>query len=173
MSAERPSADAAPAPVDGGVAAPTWPGVPTTTAPGVVTGRPLTWLRVEAAAVAAAALVLFAATGQPWWLVPALFLVPDLFALGYLASPKVGAWTYNLAHTMPLPLVLLATGSWWHASVLSVAGAVGLLHIGADRAMRYGVKYDHGFAVTHLGVHGGPATSSGARAGEATPPSSS
>ena len=153
MSAERTSADAAPAPADGDAAAPAWPGVPTTV-PGVVAGRPLTWLRVEAAAVAVAALVLFAATGRPWWLVPALFLVPDLFALGYLAGPKVGAWTDNLAHTMPLPLVLLAAGSGWHVSALSVAGAVGLLHIGLDRAMRYGVKYDHGFAVTHLGVHG-------------------
>lgn len=124
--------------------------------PGVVTDRPLTWLRVEGLAVAGAALVLFATTGQPWWLIPALFLVPDLAALGYLAGPRVGAWTYNLAHTAPLPLALLALGTRWDESALTVAGAVGLLHIGLDRLMKYGVKYDHSFGHTHLGMHGAP-----------------
>ena len=61
--------------------------------PGVVSGRPLVWLRIEGLAVAGAALVVFASTGQPWWLVPALILVPDLAALGYLAGPRIGAWT--------------------------------------------------------------------------------
>ncbi len=126
-----------------------------TATPGVVTGRPLTWLRVEGLAVAGAALAVFAATAQPWWLVPALFLVPDLSAFGYLAGPRVGAWTYNLAHTAPLPLALLGAGAGWHTSALTVAGAIGLLHLGLDRVMKYGVKYDHGFAVTHLGAHGG------------------
>lgn len=80
----------------------------------MVTGRPLTWLRVEGLAVAAAALTMFAATAQPWWLVPALLLIPDLSALGYLAGPRVGAWTYNLAYTAPLPLALLGAGAGWH-----------------------------------------------------------
>ena len=122
--------------------------------PGVVTGRPRTWLRVEALAAAVAALVVFGTTGQPWWLVPALFLVPDLFALGYLAGPTVGAWTYNLAHTTPLPLVLLAAGAGWHVGALTVAGAVGLFHLGLDRLLGYGIKHDSGFGITHLGGHG-------------------
>jgi hypothetical protein len=32
--------------------------------PGVVTGRPLTWLRIEGLAIAGTALVLFATTGR-------------------------------------------------------------------------------------------------------------
>jgi len=126
-----------------------------TATPGVVTGRPLTWLRVEGLAVAAAALAVFAGTDRPWWLVPALLLIPDLSALGYLAGPRVGAWTYNLAHTAPLPLALLGAGTIWDSSALTVAGAIGLLHLGLDRGMKYGVKYDHSFTVTHLGAHGG------------------
>lgn len=122
--------------------------------PGVVAGRPLTWLRAEGLAVAATALAVFATTGQPWWLLPALFLVPDLSWLGYLAGPRAGAWIYNLAHSAPLPLALLAAGAGRHTGALTVAGAVGLLHLGLDRLMRYGLKYDHGFHVTHLGVHG-------------------
>jgi len=118
---------------------------------GVVTGRPRAWLRVEGLAVAVAALAVFATTGQPWWLVLALFLVPDLSALGYLAGPEVGAWTYNLAHTATLPLALLAAAAVWDSDALTVAGAVGLFHLGADRVLGYGVKYDHDPATTHLG----------------------
>jgi hypothetical protein len=121
---------------------------------GVVTGRPLTWLRIEGLAIAGVALVVFAATGQPWWWVPVLFLVPDLSFIAYLAGPKVGAWFYNLAHTAPLPLALLAAGAAWDNSALIVAGAIGLFHLGIDRVLKYGVKYDHSFGLTHLGVHG-------------------
>lgn len=122
--------------------------------PGVVIGRPLTWLRIEGLSAAGAALVIFAASGQPWWLIPALFLAPDLSWLGYLAGPQVGAWLYNLTHTAPLPLVLLAAGAGWHITALTVAGTVGLFHLGLDRLMKYGVKYDHSFGFTHLGAHG-------------------
>jgi hypothetical protein len=120
----------------------------------VVTGRPLTWLRVEALSIAVAAVVVFAGTGQPWWLVPALFLVPDLSAFGYLAGPKAGAWIYNLVHSTPLPLALLAAGAAWHHDALIVAGAIGLFHLGLDRVLKFGLKYDHGFGLTHLGSNG-------------------
>jgi hypothetical protein len=126
----------------------------TTSEPGVVTGRPLIWLRIEGLAVAVAAVALFAATGKPWWLVPALFLVPDLSWLAYIAGPKVGAFVYNLAHTAPLPLALLGAGAGWHNTACTIAGAVGLFHLGVDRLLKYGVKYDHSFAITHLGAHG-------------------
>lgn len=122
--------------------------------PGVVTGRPLAWLRVEGLAVAGAGLVVYTTTGQPWWLVPALFFVPDLSAIGYAAGPKVGAWSYNLAHSAPLPLALLAAGAGWNSGALTVAGAIGLFHLGLDRLTAYGLKYDHGFGATHLGIHG-------------------
>ena len=126
----------------------------TTAAPGVVTGRPRTWLRVEGLAIAAAALVAYSPTGAPWWLIPALFLVPDLSMLGYLAGNRVGAWTYNLAHTAPLPVALLAAGLAWDVDALTVAGVVGLVHVGLDRLMGYGVKHDDGFGHTHLGLTG-------------------
>ena len=123
-----------------------------TAAPGVVTGRPRTWLRAEGLALAAAGLLLHGTTGAAWWLIPVLFLVPDLAMLGYLAGDRVGAWTYNLVHTAPLPVALLAAGLGWHTTALTVAGAIGLVHIGLDRLLGYGVKYDHGFGHTHLGT---------------------
>ena len=152
MSTQPPTNTTKP-PADEKIPAVTWPDASAGTS-GVVTGRPLTWLRIEGLAVAGAALAIFASTGQPWWLIPALFLVPDLSWLGYLADRRVGAWIYNLAHTAPLPLVLLVSGAGWHISALTVAGAVGLFHLGLDRLMKYGVKYDHSFGITHLGVHG-------------------
>ena len=133
-------------------AAPTVPAA--TEAPGVVTGRPRVWLQAEGLAVAAAGLLAHATTGVSWWLVPALFLVPDLAMLGYLAGNRAGAWTYNLAHTAPLPVALLAAGLAWDVTALTVAGAVGLVHVGLDRALGYGVKYDSGFGHTHLGSKG-------------------
>ena len=125
-----------------------------TAAPGVVTDRPRTWLRAEGLAIAVAALLAYGPTGAPWWLIPALFLVPDISMFGYLAGNRVGAWTYNLAHTAPLPVALLAAGLAWDVTALTVAGAVGLVHVGLDRLMGYGVKYDHGFGHTHLGLKG-------------------
>ena len=118
----------------------------TTAAPGVVTPRPRTWLRAEGLAVAAAALLVHASTGASWWLIPALFLVPDLSVLGYLAGDRVGAWTYDLTHTAPLPVALSAAGLGWDSTALTIAGAVGLAHVGVDRLMGYGVEYDDGFA---------------------------
>jgi hypothetical protein len=122
--------------------------------PGVVTGRPAMWLRVEALAIAATAIAVFVTTGEPWWLIPALFLVPDLSWFAYLAGPKAGAWVYNLMHTAPLPLALLVAGYGWDRNALIVAGVIGLLHLGVDRVLKYGLKYDHSAIVTHLGVHG-------------------
>ncbi|HEY6794145.1 MAG TPA: DUF4260 domain-containing protein [Kineosporiaceae bacterium] len=140
---------------------------------GVVTGRPLAWLRVEGVSIALTGLALYAAAHQPWWLLPVLFLAPDLSALAFLLGRRVGTWTYNLAHTTPLPLTFLGVGLATHRPFLSVVAAVGLIHIGADRFMKYGVKYDHDPAATHLGVHGHakPSLPAGGRRPEAGEPS--
>jgi len=60
-----------------------------------VTGKPLRWLQLDGLVLLAAALILFASTHQPWWLVPAVILLPDLFMLGYLRDTRVGAAVYN------------------------------------------------------------------------------
>ena len=55
-------------PADEKIAALTGPDA-TAATPDVVTGRPLTWLRIEMLAVAGAVLALFAGTVQSWWLI--------------------------------------------------------------------------------------------------------
>jgi hypothetical protein len=121
---------------------------------GSVTGRPLVLLRVEGLALLVAALVAYSRTGQAWWLLPATLLLPDLGALGYLVSRSLGALLYNLAHATPLPLALTALGLWQQHLLVVALGTVWLAHIGMDRAMAYGLKYDDDPGRTHLGRHG-------------------
>ena len=60
---------------------------------------PRVLLRSEGAAVAIAALALYAHADYSWLLLAILVLAPDLSALGFLAGPRVGALAYNAAHT--------------------------------------------------------------------------
>ena len=110
-------------------------------------------LRIEGLAVFAAAVAAFHLTAGNWWLFLLLILLPDLSFLGSLAGERAGSRAYNLAHTYTMPLVLgpaiwLAGGTW----ALPVA-LIWIAHIGADRALGYGLKYDR-FHVTHLGLIG-------------------
>src|SRR5579863_8261708 len=59
-------------------------------------------LRLEDAAMFAAAVALYfhAGFGWPWFAL--LFLAPDLAMLAYLAGPKAGAAAYDVAHTYAL-----------------------------------------------------------------------
>ena len=88
--------------------------------------------------------------GNPYWLLPAL-LVPDLSMVGYLAGPRVGAITYNLAHNLIVPIVLLGLGWPTSQPAFSLAGAVLFAHVAADRALGYGLKLPTDFRDTHLG----------------------
>src|SRR5262249_59715393 len=91
-------------------------------AEGVVTGAPRRWLGLEGLVLLAGALIAFGALGQPWWLVPAAILAPDIAVSGYLVGNRVGAHLYNLAHATPLPAVLLGAG-YWQANRLIIAFA--------------------------------------------------
>jgi hypothetical protein len=115
-----------------------------------VTGRPLLWLRLEGLTLLGAALLLFSTTHQPWWLVPAAILLPDLLMAGYLGGAKVGAAVYNLGHAYPLPAALSLIGIGAHHPLVLALGLIWLAHIGMDRALSYGLKYDSDFKHTHL-----------------------
>ena len=67
-------------------------------------------LRTEGGAVAAAAIAVYFHEGYPWWLFVALILAPDLSMIGYAGGLRVGAATYNAAHTYAFPVVLVVVG---------------------------------------------------------------
>lgn len=113
-----------------------------------------TLLNLDEAASLLLALFVFAHLPYAWWWLPALFLVPDLSMLGYLAGPRVGAYCYNLAHHKLLALAVGAAGWALGYPVLLLAGTVLLFHSSFDRLLGYGFKHTTGFGDTHLGRMG-------------------
>lgn len=110
-------------------------------------------LRGEGFMLFAAAAAAYAHSGFGWGLLAALFLVPDLSFLAYLGGPRVGAAAYNALHTTIFPLALSALGLATASPALAL-GLIWLAHIGADRALGYGLKLGSGFGETHLGAIG-------------------
>jgi hypothetical protein len=112
--------------------------------------HPKLLLHFEGAAVLIAACILYRQTHGSWLWFGLLFLVPDFSMLGYLANKKAGAACYNLGHTYATPLVLLLVlwlsgqpSSFWIALIW-------LAHIGFDRMIGYGLKYETAFKDTHF-----------------------
>lgn len=122
--------------------------------PGIVTGTPLMLLRLEALFVVVAAAAAYARLDNEWWMFAALFLVPDLSMLGYLAGRKVGAAFYNFAHWYGLAFACIGWGVFGQAPQLLAVGLIWAAHIGVDRALGYGLKYPDGFGFSHLGLIG-------------------
>lgn len=107
-------------------------------------------LRLEGLTAAGAALVAYAATGGSWQLFAALFLVPDLSMLAYLAGPRRGAIGYNAVHTYLGPGLLAGAMGLGLIPVFWPVPLIWLSHIGVDRALGFGLKYPAGFRETHL-----------------------
>jgi len=122
--------------------------------PSGVRGGPLILLRLEGGALLGVACIAYATLGWSWWLFAALFLAPDISMLAYLVGPRIGAICYNAAHTSILPIWLGAAGFELHRSLPQVLAVIWLAHIGFDRLMGYGLKYDTAFGHTHLGMLG-------------------
>ena len=107
-------------------------------------------LHAEGAVAFAAATLLYFHADHPWWLFLVLILAPDLSMLGYLAGPRVGATTYDAVHTYAVPVALAATGVVADVDALTAVSLIWIAHIGVDRAVGYGLKYQTGFKDTHL-----------------------
>jgi len=108
-------------------------------------------LRAEAIVLLAAGVVAYLELGgQALWLLP-LLLVPDVSMVGYLAGPRLGALTYNLAHNLVLGIGLLVGGWYAEATPVAILGAILVAHVGMDRALGYGLKLPTDFKDTHLG----------------------
>ncbi len=95
--------------------------------------------------------MVFAVGGGSWLMFALLLLAPDLSMLGYLAGPRFGAFSYNLAHTLIVPLALGAV-AWLAGNPLGQQLAlIWIAHIALDRALGYGLKLPASFRDTHLG----------------------
>jgi hypothetical protein len=107
-------------------------------------------LHAEGLAVCAGALVLYFDQDFGWVLLVVLALAPDLSIVGYLGGPAVGAVVYDAVHTYVGPVVLGVVGVLAGADLPVQLALIWLTHIGADRALGYGLKYQTDFKDTHL-----------------------
>jgi len=108
-------------------------------------------LRSEGAAIAVLCTLYFSHLSGDWWLYFLAFLLPDLFMLGYLTGNRIGALCYNIGHSYLTPLLLAAAGVWFGLSLAAELALIWGAHIGLDRAIGYGLKYNGHFKDTHLG----------------------
>lgn len=116
-----------------------------------VTGSVRVWLRLEGLAVLAASLFFYQRQSASWLLLAVLFFAPDLFMLGYLTGPRIGAAMYNIVHSYLLPLALLLMAILTAHPALIPYALIWTAHIGFDRSLGYGLKYPSAFGDTHLG----------------------
>jgi len=120
-------------------------------AEGAAHGAPRALLRLEGALTLITAVAAYHAMGGSWGWLAALFLLPDLSMLGYLAGPRLGAAAYNAGHSHVAPAALAAVALALGAPQWALLGAlIWVAHIGFDRMLGYGLKYDR-FGATHLG----------------------
>jgi hypothetical protein len=122
-----------------------------TGATGAVTGGLRTLLRLEGLTLFAGMTLLYAVWGGSWWIYFILFLLPDLSFVAYLADPRTGAIVYNAAHCYMAPMALMVMGLATASPLVLSIAMIWLAHIGIDRALGYGLKYQAGFGFTHLG----------------------
>lgn len=113
---------------------------------------PLAILRAEGVVLLAAALAgYFVGLDEPWWIVPLLLFVPDVLMVGYASSSRLGAILYNAGHSYPLPALLGLWATWADQPFGQGVALIWFAHIGMDRALGYGLKYETDFKDTHLG----------------------
>lgn len=114
--------------------------------------RPDRLLRLEAALLLLASLFAYSALHGRWMLFAALFLVPDLSLLGYLARKhkSFAAGLYNAVHNYAGPLVLGFFAWKGHSLMLGQGFLIWVAHIAVDRFLGFGLKYPQAFRTTHI-----------------------
>ncbi len=111
-------------------------------------------LKLEELFLFGVSIYLFTRLDLAWWMFPLFLFTPDLSMLGYLISPRVGAWTYNFIHHKAFGISVYILGIILVNPVLQFAGLILFGHSSMDRVMGYGLKYPDSFQHTHLGMIG-------------------
>ena len=117
---------------------------------------PILFQRVESGLIAVLSWVAFVRLDFAWWYLVALFLLFDLSMVGYVRSPSLGAWTYNVVHSYVGPAAAGIVAIAAEARGLAFLALVWGFHIAVDRGLGYGLKLQDRFTHTHLGEVGRP-----------------
>ena len=99
--------------------------------------------------------IFFVVVGQfDWWWLFILFIVFDISMIGYLVNNRVGAFTYNVGHSIVGPTLLAVLYILTSNQAILFITLLWLFHIFVDRTLGYGLKHSKGFGHTHLGKIG-------------------
>lgn len=109
-----------------------------------------TLLHIEGLAVLLLTLFVYQWHDFSWLLFFILLFSPDLSALGYLSSVKLGAILYNLMHTYTFSLAVTMLGYITEQQITFAIGLIFTAHIGLDRLCGFGLKYPTIFKDTHF-----------------------
>lgn len=90
--------------------------------------------------------------GFEWYWLIVLFLLFDISAVGYLFNSTVGAFFYNLGHSLIGPGVVTAYYILTSNEAALFVALLWLFHIFVDRTLGFGLKHTKGFHHTHLGT---------------------
>src|SRR5271170_604818 len=89
-----------------------------------------------------------------WCWYPLLIFTSDISRLGYLVNNKAGAIFYNISHHKAPALGIWVYAVAWGLGTWQLLGLILFGHSSLDRFLGYGLKYNEGFAFTHLGQIG-------------------
>jgi Domain of unknown function (DUF4260) len=107
-------------------------------------------LSIEGLTVFLSSIALYWQIGANGWMFVLLLLAPDLTFIVYMLDKSLGTKAYNIMHTYTFPISLgmisLLTG--WQLGI--ALALIWTAHIGMDRILGYGLKYETGFKDTHL-----------------------
>jgi hypothetical protein len=121
---------------------------------GAGVGGVRTVLRIEGVCACAASVFAYSKLGASWAVFFSCFLLPDLSFLGYVVNRRVGAYSYNAAHSYIGAVICLVISLALNWQLPMSVGLIWSAHIGFDRSLGYGLKYAQGFSFTHLGLIG-------------------
>lgn len=111
-------------------------------------------IQLEEVALFATTLYLFTYFNLSWWWFMGCILLPDVSMVGYLHNARTGAWLYNIFHHRALAILILAIGFFFQLPWVLFTGFILFSHATMDRMVGYGLKFETGFAFTHLGEIG-------------------
>lgn len=107
-------------------------------------------LHLEGLVLLATTIVFYARLDFAWSLFWLLLLSPDLSLVPYLINRNWGTHVYNVMHTLALPAMLIAYAFATDWTIGIQLALIWLAHIGMDRSVGYGLKYNDSFGDTHL-----------------------
>ena len=96
------------------------------------------------------ALFLYNQTSGNWLLFALLLFTPDISMVGYLKNKKLGTITYNLGHNYILAFAILIWGLINSNNFIVSLGLILMAHVGLDRFLGFGLKYQGDFKDTHI-----------------------